>query len=128
MAPFKWRDQHIPKFLDLYEKHACLWNIHCNVYKNKRKRADSYETICADMEIPELTVYDVKAKIKSIRTSYKAELNKIMHSVQSGIGIEDLYVTKLFWFPQADTFLRDVSIVKESSPSLVSIYINLIVP
>lgn len=122
MAPFRWRDQHITKFLKLYEEHECLWNIHCiSVYKNKRKRAASYETICAEMGIPELTVHDVKAKIKSIRTSYKFELNKIMHSVQSGAGIEDLYVTKLFWFPQADNFLRDVSIVKENSASPVRV-------
>lgn len=120
MSNFKWRDDHIPKFLELYQKEECTWNIKIDDYKNVLLRTKSYGNICAGMQIEGLTITDVKNKIKSIRTTYKTELNKILKANKSGAGTDDLYKPKLFWFEQADTFLRSVSVPRESQSNLVS--------
>lgn len=83
-------------------------------------REKSYEAIRSGMEIATLTTNDIKTKIKNIRTTYKVELNKIIKSNKSGTGTDDLYKPKLFWFAQADAFLRDVSVPKASQSNLVS--------
>ena len=59
--------------------------------------------------IPGLTQEDVKLKIKSIRSRYSSELAKVLKSEKkSCAGRDDIYVPKLFWFKQADLFLRSV--------------------
>lgn len=117
---FKWRDYHITKFLELYHAEDCLWNIKCENYKNITLRERSYEKIRVGMDIDSLTLTDIKNKIKSIRTTYKVELNKILKANKSGAGVEDLYKPKLFWFVQADEFLRGVSLPRNSQSNLVS--------
>nr|CAI5825500.1 unnamed protein product [Callosobruchus analis] len=62
----------------------------------------------------------IKNKIKSIRTTYKLELNSTLKANKSEAGTHDLYKPKLFWFEQADTFWRSVSAAKESQSNLVS--------
>ncbi|GFG31239.1 hypothetical protein Cfor_06767 [Coptotermes formosanus] len=57
------------------------------------------------LSFPVLTVEDVKLKIKTIRTRYAAELAKLINSENSGAGLHDMYVPKLFCFKQAHSFL-----------------------
>jgi hypothetical protein len=45
-----------------------------------------------------LTADCVRRKIKTIKTAYSQELNKIVKSKRSGAGINDLYKKKLVWF------------------------------
>lgn len=128
MTNFKWRDNHIPKFLELYQREECLWNVKSEDYKNVTMRAKSYEQIRAGMELDAIiTINDIKNKIKSIRTTYKVELNKLLKANKSGTGTEDVYKPKLFWFAQADVFLRGVSVPRESQSNLVSNNIQNIV-
>ncbi|KAJ8913067.1 hypothetical protein NQ315_006568 [Exocentrus adspersus] len=118
MSNFKWRDNHIIKFLELYQSEECIWNIRREDYKNIM-REKSYEKIRSGMEIESLTINDIKNKIKSIRTTYKVELNKILKANKSGAGTDDLYKPKLFWFAHADVFLGDVSVARESQSNLM---------
>jgi hypothetical protein len=57
---------------------------------------------------PGLTQEDVKLQIRSISSRYSSELAKVLKSEKSGAGRDDIYVPKLFWFKQADLFLRSV--------------------
>ena len=66
---FKWRNERIESFLDYYRNYDCLWNTSSNLYKNKIVRENAYGKLCADMRIPELTIADIKNKIKIIRTT-----------------------------------------------------------
>lgn len=120
MANFKWRDNHISKFLELYQREECVWNVKSENYKNLPLRDKSYENIRSGMEIDTLTINDIKNKIKSIRTTYRVELNKLLKANKSGTGTEDVYKPKLFWFAQADAFLRAISVPRESESNLVS--------
>lgn len=120
---FRWRDEHTDAFLDSYRKYECLWNVSSDSYKNKGARDNAYQQLCNDMELPELTIADVKNKIKTIRTNYKNELTKIIKSEKSGSGCSQIYVPRLFWFNKADAFLRGVCEAKESTCNMVSIYL-----
>lgn len=71
-----------------------------------------------DLNLPGLTVADIKAKIKTIRTRYVAELSKIRNSERSGASVDEVYEPRLFWFKDADVFLRNVCTPKPSSSNL----------
>jgi len=74
------------------------------------------------LNIPDLTQEDVKPKIKSILIRYSSELAKVLKSgkKKSVAGRDDIYITKLFWFKQADLFLRSVCTPRLSSSTKVS--------
>jgi len=117
---FKWRDDYIEPFLDQYRQHECLWNISSDNYKNRERREEAYESMRSALNLPGLSVDDIKTKIKTVRTNYKSELNKIINSEKSGAGLADVYIPRIFWFKKADEYLRGVSVAKNSISNLVS--------
>ena len=116
----KWRDEHTTKILKLYQDRPCLWNNQSEDYKDNLKKTKAYLEMIEDLAIEGLSIDMLKAKIKALRTNYKKEYNKIMRSEKSGAGIDDLYKPKLFWFYQADSFLRSVTIPRKSLSTKVS--------
>jgi len=64
----------------------------------------AYKTLHGELYLTQLSVNDIMAKIKTIRTRYCSELAKIRKSEKSGAGSNDLYVPRLFWFKQSPTF------------------------
>lgn len=69
----KWSESVMFKFLELYNKHECVWNHRLDSYKNKDVRENALRSIVKEMDIPGLTTADVRNKIKTIRTMYKKE-------------------------------------------------------
>lgn len=63
------------QFLELYQKHDCLWNYRLEKYKNKDARKNALNSIVKEMEISGLTIIDLKNKIKTIRTMYKKNIH-----------------------------------------------------
>ncbi len=117
---FRWRDNHTLLLLEHYRQYECLWNISSTEFKNRNSREKANKSIKDDMEISQFTVADIKAKIKNMRTYYNSELKKITVSERSGLGFGEAYVPKVFWFKEADLFLRKVSAAKNGSSNLVS--------
>ncbi|KAJ8968715.1 hypothetical protein NQ314_002170 [Rhamnusium bicolor] len=115
---YKWREAETPLFLNLYKKYECLWNNKSKSYKNKTLRDDALRAFCCDLNIPGLTKHDIKLKIKTIRTRYMAELHKVTKSEKSAVGPDNIYVPNLFWYAQANSFLHEVSILKENISNL----------
>jgi hypothetical protein len=114
---FAWKDEHKETFLEMYRIHECLWNKSENYHKKTTARKP-YKSLHSELNLPQLSVSDIKAKIKTIRTRYSSEQAKIRKSEKSGAGSNDLYVPRLFWFKQADSFLRDVCTPKDSSSNM----------
>ncbi|KAI4453982.1 hypothetical protein MML48_scaffold00007255 [Holotrichia oblita] len=112
---FKWKDDHTPLILSLKKDQQCLWNTKAETYKNKVHRENALKEIVKELNIQDVTVEDIKLKIKTIRTRYSSELTKVNKSVKSGTGPADVYVPKLFWYKQADTFLHAVCIPRSST-------------
>ncbi|KAF6207998.1 hypothetical protein GE061_016447 [Apolygus lucorum] len=105
---FKWRGR-TSLFLKVYKRYECLWDKKCPKYSKTRARDKAYASMIADLNIPGLTVLDIKSKIKSVRTRYASELTKVRNSELSGAK---LYEPRLFWFKDADSFLRQVTFTK----------------
>ena len=117
---FKWRDDLTQLVLDLLRNQECLWNVKSEHYRNRNIQDKALEEMVKELNIPDLTQEDVKLKIKSIRSRYSSELAKVLKSEKSGAGRDDIYVPKLFWFKQADLFLRSVCTPRLSSSTKVS--------
>lgn len=96
------------EFIDLYRTFPELWKIKSDVYMNRIKKDAAYEKMVEKMkEIDPKANRDlVRAKINSLRTSYRRELKKVKASQKSGAGIDDIYEPSLWYFNDID-FLRD---------------------
>uniref|UniRef100_A0A8D8QPS9 MADF domain-containing protein n=1 Tax=Cacopsylla melanoneura TaxID=428564 RepID=A0A8D8QPS9_9HEMI len=103
---FKWLDFHMKAFLDTYRKYDLLWNTKHDDYNQTIAREKAYAAMVVDLNIPGVSVADVKAKIKTVRTRYRSELGKIEASARN--GDHPVYEPKLIWFNEADKFLRPV--------------------
>ena len=55
-----------------------------------------------ELNFLEVTIQDIKFKIKTLHTMYNAELAKVIVSEQSGAGLHDTHVLKLFLFKPND--------------------------
>ena len=95
------------KHFEMYRNHECLWNNKSENYRKTNNHEKAYKTLHSELNLPQLSVNDIRAKIKTIRTRYCSQLAKIRKSEKSAAGSNDLYVPRLFWFKQADSFLRD---------------------
>jgi hypothetical protein len=101
---FKWKDEHTPQLLDFMKDRECLWNKSLNTIEIKQLVKYALQKIVQVLKLPDLSVEEVKLKIKTIRTRYAAELAKVIKPEKSE-GLYDIYVPKWFWFKQAHSFL-----------------------
>lgn len=99
-------DEKTMELIDLYEKEECLWNTWSVEYKNREKRAKAAERIAAAFNVKSFEARHVVIKFKNLRNSYCQELKKIANSLISGLGDEEVYRPRVFWFPKMDSFLR----------------------
>jgi hypothetical protein len=92
--------------LDLLSNQECLWNVKSENYRNRNIWDKELDETVKQLNIPDLTQEDLKLKIKSIPSRYSSALAKILKFEKSGAGRDNIYIPKLFWFKQADLFLR----------------------
>lgn len=114
-----WSIENIDKFINLYKQHDCLWNPELESYKNFHLKKTALNKIVTDMRMPGLTTSIAKDRIKSIRTMYRRELNKVMKSMASATNSRYVYKPKLFWFKQMDAFMRRVTVSRMDTTNLV---------
>ncbi|XP_050307859.1 uncharacterized protein LOC126744463 [Anthonomus grandis grandis] len=69
-----------------------------------------------------MTIAEVKIRIKTIRTTYSAEVRKINSSMKSGASTDDLYTPTCAWFKIADGFLRNTVVLRETHDNLQAKY------
>ncbi|XP_046674615.1 uncharacterized protein LOC124363410 [Homalodisca vitripennis] len=60
----------------------------------------------------------LRARIKAIKSTYRAEVLKVRESKTSGAGAKDVYKPKLAWFAVADLFMGDVVITRKPKTNL----------
>lgn len=112
------------QFVSLYREHVCLWDITSEFYKNKDMRQSALQKICEDMQIEGFTVEDVKNKIKSMRSTYYLELDKIKKSSTSGAS-GDVYQPKIKWFAEFNSFIRNAMVKRKVQVCIFRIIIYL---
>lgn len=109
----KLNEDQTLKFVTLYREHECLWDTACENYRNQYMRGCALKKLCEDIEIEGFTVEDAKHKIKSIRSTYFLELNKIEMSIICR-GSDNVYKPKMKWFTKMDSFLKKVMVKRKA--------------
>ncbi|KAG9472719.1 hypothetical protein GDO78_017772 [Eleutherodactylus coqui] len=106
------REEYLREFIEVYRSFPCLWKVNCPDYSNRLKKSQAYKTLMKIVQkhLPEHQVDQkmVKAKIQSLRTVYRKELNKVEHSIRAGASADEVYRPKL-WYYDLLSFTRDRS-------------------
>ncbi|XP_074027710.1 uncharacterized protein [Leptinotarsa decemlineata] len=106
-------------FIELYKSFPCLWKTKSRDYKDRNKKDSAYMVLLKKLQEiePNATKKTVKAKINSIRGSFRREMKKIEKSKRSGTGADDVYVTHL-WYYDLLLFTNDQEMPRESVSNL----------
>lgn len=111
----RWGDEKTIQFIHLYREYECLWKPTSPLYKNKI----AYSKIQEELNLSEK---EIKNKIKSLRSTYHQERNKVEGSKRSGAGYSNIYKPSLIWFKEMD-FINETFEYKNSiQTAVVSTY------
>ena len=104
----EWNRLAVEGLIEAYREENCLYNTKSLNYHNKHYRKEALERITNVLKDvrPSTTGVDIMAKMKSLRTSFVAELNKIKQSTKSGAGSGQIYKPTIWYFEKLQ-FLRD---------------------
>ncbi|CAH1110904.1 unnamed protein product [Psylliodes chrysocephalus] len=112
-----WYETVMMEILELYHKHN-LSVESPNGYRNRDARENALVSIVKEMRISGLNIANLKNKIKTIRTMYKKAHSLVFKSIKSGMGTEELFTSKLFWYKITDIFLKGVTNTRDTSSNL----------
>ena len=103
----EWNRLAVEGLIEAYREENCLYNTKSPNYHNKHYRKEALERITNVLKDvrPSTTGVDIMAKMKSLRTSFVAELNKIKQSTKSGAGSGQIYKPTIWYFEKLQ-FLR----------------------
>ncbi|XP_063369712.1 uncharacterized protein LOC134658036 [Cydia amplana] len=118
LANPKWSEDLTIQMIIEYEKREYLWNPVSEHYKNKKIREQGYVEIINELNLVDVTVKELKNKIKNIRSSYSVELKKIRAARKAGAHA---YRPSVTWFEHADRFLRAIVTPSSVDTSLLEI-------
>ncbi|OWR53060.1 hypothetical protein KGM_213415 [Danaus plexippus plexippus] len=118
LANPKWSEDLTIQMIIEYEKREYLWNPVSENYKNKKIREQGYVEIIKTLNLVDITVKELKNKIKNIRSSYSVELKKIRAARKAGAHA---YRPSVTWFEHADRFLRAIVTPSSVDNSLLEI-------
>ncbi|KAJ8965291.1 hypothetical protein NQ314_004220 [Rhamnusium bicolor] len=96
-----------------YRSHSALWDIVDKDYTNKMKRNDAYTVLARKYN---MTVKGVKNKIKSLRSYFSKEHQKVTEK-KSGAGAEDKYESPWFAY-KSMLFISDSITPRQTKESL----------
>lgn len=79
MSESKWSGKEIISFLNIYQNYPCLWDVTDKDYLNRNMKDVAYNKLLDDLRFVGIpcTLEGTKKKIKSLRDTYRKELNKI---------------------------------------------------
>ncbi|XP_013195270.2 uncharacterized protein LOC106138615 [Amyelois transitella] len=90
------------QFVKLYKRHECLYDTSHPHYKFRHAREAAMREMIQEFGIPGIRVDDVKKKIKSLRSTYFLEMEKIQKYKNMGTN----YKSKLKWYNEMSTVLE----------------------
>lgn len=98
--------EDILKLIELYKKNECLWDFNNPYYKKSNLKEYTWKTIAMQFN---MSVDDVKKKIKHLRSNYVAEKKKCDKS--------DEYISNLFYYG-AMSFLDEVIVLRKNNSDI----------
>lgn len=117
--------EFLTEFIELYREHPCLWRVKSKEYSDRNKKNCAYEKLVeklkeADENASKETVIK---KINTIRGCFRKEHKKVIASLKSGAGEEDVYQPNL-WYYKLLLFLQDHEIPRNSRSNIEEDYEN----
>ncbi|GBP16143.1 hypothetical protein EVAR_9862_1 [Eumeta japonica] len=76
------------RFIELYQAENCLWNPKNKYHKNKNVINDSWNRIANTMGVP---IHELKKKKDNLLATFRLNLKRIISSMRSGAGAEEVY-------------------------------------
>ncbi|GAB6019199.1 hypothetical protein CHUAL_000816 [Chamberlinius hualienensis] len=115
MNDSKWSNETIVQFLEIYERHKVLWDVRLDNYKNRQDRDLEVKKLIEELKEKgiHLDPTTLRMKIKSLKTVYNQELDKVLISERNADHSSKIYKPRLFWFDRIDRFLRSVTFRKD---------------
>lgn len=116
---FSDNKQFWTEFIELYREQRCLWDVKSPNFCNKHLRKESWDCLvqkCKEI-LPNAEEKCVKAKIDSMRASFRRELKKVTSSKSTGKGLDDIYQPSL-WYYDLLMFTTDQETARKGVSSL----------
>ncbi|VEN45120.1 unnamed protein product [Callosobruchus maculatus] len=113
-----WSNEQTSLLIELYETYKCLYAIKHPDYHNKHKRSAAIKAIVEALKVgrPTATEQDVQKKFLGLRTTYAHERRKVLDSLRSGMGEDEVYRPTL-WYYDKMSFLNDHLQIRSSRSS-----------
>ncbi|GAB6030502.1 hypothetical protein CHUAL_007364 [Chamberlinius hualienensis] len=86
-----WSTEATVQLIELLESKPILWNVKCEEYRDKEKKADAIKDIANNLS---KEVYDVEKKIRSLRVQFNREHQKLV-AIQEKGGLTN---KRILWF------------------------------
>lgn len=110
----------VREFIEMYRELPCLWQTKSKDYLDRNKKNEAYKVLVKKLQIiqPDATKNTVITKINSLRGGFRREHKKVLSSMRSGSGSDDVYVPSL-WYYDLLLFLRDQDIPRQSTSNIL---------
>lgn len=107
------------EFISLYREQRPLWDVRSKDYSNKHIKRESYDVLVEKVKEINSSADEkyVKAKIESLRASFRRELKKVLASKKTGSSQDDVYEPNLWYFDLL-LFTADQESVRKGVSSL----------
>lgn len=122
----RWSKEDTLKFVKLYRKHECLWNVTKTAYRNRNIRQKAINNIMHEMGREGFKAKEIRQKIQNIRSTYNQELLKIRKSIRTETCSDDVYKPALKWFNIMKPIMECAKETIETQSNLVSNIIIII--
>ncbi|XP_026749272.2 uncharacterized protein LOC113510053 [Galleria mellonella] len=103
--------------IHLYRELPALWNVKSKIYHDRLQKTKAYDLLLAKYKemYPDAKKEDVKRKFNILRTNYRKELKKYIHSMKHG---GSTYKPSLWYFDEMN-FLHNQDVSLDSAPKNV---------
>lgn len=97
-CPTEEECQFWAEFIEIYKENLCLWKIRSKEYSYKVKKNAAYDLLVAKLKEKDsgATRELVTKKINNMRSSFRKECKKVLSSMKSDAGTDDVYTPNLW--------------------------------
>ncbi|XP_059049666.1 uncharacterized protein LOC131844731 [Achroia grisella] len=103
----RWSELDTTKLVELYKSNSLLWDARHKFYRSTSERNRAYEKILEVLQNPNISVSDIKIKIKNMRSTYHTEHRKMHNFKIEGHDYIPSQSTKI-WFTKLKEIMEQV--------------------
>lgn len=119
-----WSNEMVLEFLELYEAQRLIWDPSQPLHKNRNDIHDAWRAIQQQLKFKG-SISDLKKKKDSLMASFRACHNKVLKSIKSGTGTEDVYKPNWFAYDRMASFLRNTNSPRQTINTEVRVFFYL---